>query len=254
MLKEILMVIRGIIFDINGTLTDINTNEWHDDVYRVMSNLLSYQGILLDANVVKNLYFQIMAEQRAARGERHPEFDAVGIFREIMNRCSTDFTRHLSREKLELLPLLLAETHRAASRYRLQIFHGVEETIKNLFSKYRLAIISDAQTAYAVPELNAVGLLGYFDPVIVSGDFGYRKPDRRLFEHALTGMKMKPSEVVCVGNDMYNDVHGAQKFGMKTIFFKSNQGLQKKEGVKPDYIIYDFPELMNALRFFEDGD
>ena len=54
------MNIRGIIFDINGTLTDIQTNEWHDDVYRVLSNLLSYQGILLDPSVVKFHYFQIM--------------------------------------------------------------------------------------------------------------------------------------------------------------------------------------------------
>ena len=115
-----------------------------------------------------------------------------------------------------------------------------------------MAIVSDGQTAYAVPELNAVGLFGYFDPIIVSGDFGYRKPDKRLFESAFTAMKMEPSEVVSVGNDIYNDVHGAQKLGMKTVFFKSNQGLQKKEGVKPDYIIYNFSELLNVLRFFEE--
>lgn len=246
------MIVRGLMFDINGTLADIHTNEWHDDVYRVISNLLSYQGISLGANAVKDLYFQIMGEQRAARGERYPEFDAVGIFREIISRHSTVFTRHLAPGKIEQLPRLLAETHRAASRYRLQPYHGVEDTIKQLFPKYHLAIISDGQTAYAVPELNAIGLFGYFDPVIVSGDFGYRKPDNRLFENALSAMKMEPSEVVFVGNDMYNDVHGAQKLGMKTVFFRSNQGLQEKKGVNPDYIIYDFPELLNALRFFEE--
>ena len=41
------MSIKGVIFDVNGTLIDIHTNEWHDDVYRVVSNLLSYQGCLL---------------------------------------------------------------------------------------------------------------------------------------------------------------------------------------------------------------
>lgn len=246
------MIIRGLIFDVNGTLTDIHTNEWHDDLYRVISNLFSYQGISLGPNAVKDSYFQIMEEQRAARGERHPEFDAVGIFYEIIARHSTDFTRRLPPEKLEQLPRLFAETYRAASRYRLQLYPGVEDTLKQLHLKYKMAIVSDGQTAYAVPELNAVGLLGYFDPVIVSGDSGYRKPDKRLFERALIAMKMGPSEVVCVGNDMYNDVHGAQKLGLKTVFFRSNQGLQKKEGVRPDYIIYNFPELLNALRFFEE--
>ena len=246
------MIVKGIIFDVNGTLTDINTNEWHDDVYRVISNLLSYQGISLNANVVKQFYFEIMKKQRAACAARHPEFDAVGIFREIVTQHSTDFTRALPTEKLEQLPRLLAETHRAASRYWLQPYPGVEDTIRQLQSKYRLAIISDGQTAYAVPELNAVGLAGYFDPIIVSGDFGYRKPDDRLFTAALTAMKMAPSEILFVGNDMYRDVHGAQKLGIRTVFFKSNQGTQEKEGVKPDYIIYSFPEVLNAIRFFED--
>jgi putative hydrolase of the HAD superfamily len=65
-------------------------------------------------------------------------------------------------------------------------------------------------------------------------------------------MKMEPSEVLFVGNDIYRDVYGAQRLGMKTVFCKSNQGTQEKEGVKPDYIIYNFPELLNAIRFFED--
>ena len=64
-------------------------------------------------------------------------------------------------------------------------------------------------------------------------------------------MKLDPLEVVYVGNDMYRDVHGAKKLGMKTVFFKSNQGTQDIDGVKPDYIIYNFPELINAIHFFE---
>ena len=246
------MMVKGIIFDVNGTLCDIRTNEWHDDVYRVLSNLLSYQGIALDPEMVKSLYFQAMKEQRAALSGPHREFDAVGIFRLIISQHATDFTRALPAEKLEQLPLLLAETHRAASRFRLALYPGVEETIRQLHSKYRLAIVSDAQTAYAVPELNAIGLTGYFHPVIVSGDYGYRKPDERLFVAALEAMNMDPCHVLFVGNDMYRDVYGAQRLNIKTVFFQSNQGTQEKEGVKPDYIIYAFPELLAAIRFFEE--
>lgn len=245
------MVIKGIIFDINGTLTDIHTNEWHDDVYRVLSNLFSYQGILLDPAVVKDLYFQIMKEQRAAHGERHAEFNATAIFEQLVAQHATDFTRALPAEKLRQLPLLLAETHRAATRFRLQLYPGVEETIWQLKPHYRLAIVSDGQTAYALPELHAVGMDTHFNPIIVSGDFGYRKPDERLFTSALTAMHMTPAEVLFVGNDMYRDVHGARKLGIKTVFFKSNQGTQEKEGVKPDYVIYNFPELLKAVHFFE---
>ena len=248
------MNIKGIIFDINGTLIDIHTNEWHDDVYRVLSNLLSYQGIALAPNDVKYNFFEIMKEQRAAGGDdRHREFDVIGIFRKIIAEHSTDFTRALPREKYDQLPILLAEVHRAASRFRLQPYPGVEDTIRQLHSKYRLAVISDAQTPYALPELHAAGLSGYFDPIIISGDIGYRKPDLRLFSSALSAMNMDPSEVLHVGNDMYRDIYGAQRLKLKTVFFKSNQGAQEREGVKPDYIIYKFPELLNAIRFFKDS-
>jgi putative hydrolase of the HAD superfamily len=250
--EAILMKFKGIIFDINGTLSDIQTNEWHDDVYRVISNLLSYQGIALDPEVVRYHYFQIMKEQRAACVDRYPEFDAIGIFREIIAQNATDFTHALPAEKIQQLPTILAETHRAASRFRLQPYPGVEETLRQLHPKYRLGIVSDGQTAYAIPELHAVGLSGYFDPVVVSGHFGYRKPDERLFRAALAAMKMEPPEVLFVGNDMYRDVYGARRLGMKTVFFRSNQGTQEREGVRADYIIHAFPELLDAIRFFKD--
>jgi putative hydrolase of the HAD superfamily len=135
---------------------------------------------------------------------------------------------------------VLAETYRAASRFRLQLYPSVMDTLRQLQPKYHLAAITDAQVAYALPELNAVGLSGFYDPIIVSENFGYRKPDDRLFKKVLAGMKMQPSEVLFVGNDMYRDVFGAQKLGIKTVFFKSNQGVQEKVGVQPDYIIYNF--------------
>ena len=32
---------------------------------------------------------------------------------------------------------------------------------------------------------------------------------------------------------------------------RSNQGDQESNGVKADYVVYDFPELINAIKFFE---
>jgi putative hydrolase of the HAD superfamily len=245
------MVIKAIFFDVNGTLTDIRTDEGSDEVYRVVSNLLSYQGIFTGRQKLRALYYEIMEEQKKRAGERHPEFDAVAIFQEIINRLATDYTRSLPGEKLHQLPLLLAETYRAATRQQLKPYPGVEETIRQLHERYPLAVISDGQSAYARAELNAVGLTRYFSPIIVSGDYGYRKPDSRLFANAMAAMNVQASEAVYVGNDMYRDVYGARKVGMKSVFFKSNQGCQEREGVEADYIIYQFPELLNAIRFFE---
>jgi len=74
-----------------------------------------------------------------------------------------------------------------------------------------LAAVSDGQSAYAVPELQAAGLQEYFKPVIVSGDLGFRKPDVRIFEMALSGMGLRPDDVLFIDNDMYRDIYGAQQ-------------------------------------------
>ena len=81
-------------------------------------------------------------------------------------------------------------------------------------ARFPLAVVTDAQSAWARGELHGVGLDGYFDPVVVSGDHGYRKPDRRLFEHALIGLGVA-EHAVYVGNDMHRDIYGARAAGMR---------------------------------------
>ena len=85
----------------------------------------------------------------------------------------------------------------------------------------------------------------------VSGDLGFRKPDVRIFREGLRKLALESHEVIFVGNDMYRDVYGAALAGMKTIFFKSNQGDHSFHGKEPDYIIYDFTELPKAVDFLK---
>ncbi len=245
-------MIKGLIFDVNGTLTDILTNESYEDIYRTLGNFLDYQGVAIAPDELKRLYFEINKRQRRASAEQFPEFDVVAIFREILESHASEYTRSLPSDKLELLPSILAEIFRAASRFKLCLYPGVWEVMNDLRDRYQLAALSDGQTLWAIPELRSVGLLDFFKPVIVSSDLGYRKPDRRMFELALSQMQLSVDEVLFIGNDMYRDVFGARELGIKTVFFKSNQGEQKPSGAEPDYIIYDFRELPEAIRFLSD--
>ena len=93
-------------------------------------------------------------------------------------------------------------------------------------------------------ELHQVGLLGYFDPIVVSGDHGYRKPDRRLFQAAATACRSPPEHVLYVGNDMHRDIYGAREAGMRTVMFNSDQGEKSYRDTVPDHIIGDHRELL----------
>lgn len=244
------MIIKAILFDINGTLIDINTDESNEEIYRGISHILTYQGIFMHRREVRDEYYRIMNLQRKTSKEKYPEFDVVKLFREFINqRLSTQETT--SPEKLKWLPVFLAETYRGISRNRLQLYPGVLDVLSALRPHYKLGVISDAQSAWCLPEMRAVGIDGYFDAVIVSGDYGYRKPDSRLFTAALTQLGVGPENVLFVGNDMFRDVYAAKQQRIKTVFFSSNQGSKQPEGAEPDYIIYQFAEMRQALLFFE---
>jgi putative hydrolase of the HAD superfamily len=244
------MDIRALIFDVNGTLIDIETDEGLEEIYRAIGHFLTYQGIFLHRGEVRDLYFQIMEQQRAKSAETFAEWDAVEVWREFLHNKASDYTRSLSPEKRERLPLFLAELHRGIARKRLRLYPQVQETLDQLCSHYSMAVVSDAQSAYAVPELHAVGLLKYFDPIIVSGDYGYRKPDARLFQKALDALQVRPEQALFLGNDLYHDIFGAQQVGMKAIFVSSNQGNTSNQTISPDYTISRFAELPQAVNYF----
>lgn len=244
------MDIRALLFDVNGTLIDIETDEGLEEIYRAIAHFLLYQGINLHRWEVRDLYFQIMQRQRAASTEKFVEWNAVAVWREFLEKTGSDSTRSLPAEKLAQLPFFLAELHRGIARKRLRPYPQVLETLEQLRSRYPLAVVSDAQSAYATSELRAVELLDYFHPVIISGDYGYRKPDPRLFQKALTTLEVQPEQALYIGNDMYHDIWGAQEVGMKAILVSYNRIDLSSEAISPDYIIYTFAELMQAVNYF----
>src|SRR5580698_6126082 len=241
------MDIRAVAFDVNGTLVRILTDDGDERIFRAAAHFLSYQGIDLHRHELRELYFQIMKEQLRSSPEKYPEFDAIGIWRSIIEDHQTDFTRALPVGRLQQIPLFLAEMARGISRRRLGLYPYVRAVLDVLREHCPLAIVTDAQSTYARGELHKVGLLGYFDPVVVSGDHGYRKPDRRLFQFALDGMNVAPEHTVYVGNDMHRDIFGAREAGLKTVMFDSDQGKKSYRDCVPDYTITDLRELLTIL-------
>lgn len=236
------MPIRGILFDLYGTVVDIETDESMEEIYRGIAHYLTYQEITVHRWEVRDRYYQIMKEQKGACREECPEIDVERIWNAFLEREGVP-----SGAERERLALTLAQMYRGISRKRLQLYPDVREVLDELRPVYRLGLVSDSQPGYALPEMKAVGLDGYFDPVIISARYGFRKPDRRLMEKALDSMKLLPAEVLFVGNDMYRDIYGASRLGIKTIFIDSNQGDKHHEDTTPDYVAHRFADVLKGV-------
>jgi putative hydrolase of the HAD superfamily len=236
------MAIQGILFDLYGTLIDIETDESMEEIYRAIAHYLTFHGINLHRWGVRERYYQIMTQQKEARAEQYPEIDVEAIWDTLLRQEGVDAAPTRRR-----LARVLAQLYRGISRKRLQLYPDVKRTLDELQPACRLALVSDAQPCFALPEIRTVGLAGYFKPIVISARYGFRKPDRRLFEKALAMMKLTPAEVIYVGNDMFRDIHGAQRLGIRSIFIDSNQGERSHADTRPDYIARGFHEVLKAV-------
>jgi len=236
------MAIEGILFDLYGTLIDIETDESLEEIYRGIAHYLTYHGVYLHRWEVRDRYYQIMKQQKEEIGEEYPEIDVEDIWNTFLEQegmKAAPARRDMAR--------ILAQLHRGISRKRLQLYPDVKRVLDDLQPHGRMALISDAQPSYALPEIKAVGLEGYFDPIILSAYYGFRKPDARLFAKSLDILKLTPAEVIYVGNDMYRDIYGASRLGIKTIFVDSNQGAKSYENVIPDYFAPRFEDVLEGV-------
>ncbi|TPG36714.1 HAD family hydrolase [Mycolicibacterium hodleri] len=239
--------VEAVAFDVNGTLVDIRTEEHREDAFRAVGHYLNYQGIHLRRQAIHDMYFARLKQQQRDSPEEFPEFDAVAIWGSIVVDHATDYTHALPPDRIAALPQTLAELYRGVSRHKLKRYPHVRSTLGALCDRYPLAVVSDGQKAYARAELHKVDLTQYFGPIVVSGEHGFRKPDRRLFQYALDAMGVPAEKTVYVGNDMYRDVYGAREMGMRTVMFDSDQGTKVHQDCRPDFTITDHRDLLAIL-------
>jgi putative hydrolase of the HAD superfamily len=243
-MPRIAMEVAAIAFDVNGTLIDIRTEDDREDAFRAVGHFLTYQGIDLRRNDIRDLYFQRLKAQQRHSHEQHPEFDGPAIWKSIVDEFARDYTKALAPQRLAELPLTLAEIYRGVTRRKLKLYPHVRSTLRVLREHFPLAIVSDGQSSYARGELHKVGLSDFFNPIVVSGDHGFRKPDARLFQFALDGVGVPSEKALYVGNDMHRDIFGAREAGMRTVMYESDQGTRYYEGCEPDFRITDFRDLL----------
>lgn len=106
------------------------------------------------------------------------------------------------------------------------------------------------------------GVLDYFDVTIFSDEIGFGKPDKRIFLKAAEMLGLLSSEILHVGDNIENDVRGAQSAGMKTLLFEYEvpsgfreqpsllaltRAYDSNTSIKPDGRIRSLREILNFI-------
>lgn len=114
---------------------------------------------------------------------------------------------------------------------KTNLFPKSHETLSYLNNKYSMHVISNGFKESTEMKIHNNGLGIYFDNVIISEVVGINKPDKAIFEHALSLADAHVSESMMIGDSIEADVRGAQSFGMKAIYFNP-EGKEAPEDVE----------------------
>ena len=77
----------------------------------------------------------------------------------------------------------------------------------------RLGVVSNGDSAQQRRKLQAMGIASYFQHVIISGDLGIAKPDRRIFDAAARLADTRAADCVYVGDHPETDGRAATAAG-----------------------------------------
>jgi len=127
-------------------------------------------------------------------------------------------------------------------------YPDVVPVLKKLNRKYKLAIVTDSPKLQPFTRLAALGILEYFDTIVTFDDTHKHKPDPAPFRMLLKKLKLKPEQVMFVGDSPRRDMPGARAVGMVTVFAKYGLIPREREAHRADYVINSFKDLLSVVR------
>ena len=138
------------------------------------------------------------------------------------------------------------------------VVDGATETLDALKARgLRIGMISNTgrTPGYALRRvLEELGLAPSIDVMVFSNEHGFCKPETSIFEELRRGLDVEYGEMAFIGDNLYVDVHGAQRVGMRGIHFvPEKRGTAVAPAVDhgleivPDATVRDLRELVPVI-------
>ena len=144
----------------------------------------------------------------------------------------------------DLIPVGFEDEYVKLCPTKTNLFPDAHEVLTYLKSKYTMHLISNGFKESTEIKIAGSNISHYFDQIIISEAVGVNKPDKAIFEHALSLAGAVKDESIMIGDSIEADIRGALNFGMDAIYFNPAQ-LSKPDDVPVQ--INNLKELMELL-------
>lgn len=226
---------KNYIFDLYGTLVDINTNENSMTLWKKMQELYAFYGAMYMPGELKKEFFRICSEEEKKLSKfDYPEIKVENVFKKLYSNKGVKMDKNTCR--------LTGQFFRIYSTKYIKLYDGTKEVLECLKQKGKnIYLLSNAQQIFTEYEMKALGIYDYFDGIAFSSDVSCRKPSMSFFAALFDTYKLKKKDSVMIGNDWISDIQGAKNFGIDTVYIHSNISPQETvmENIQANLIIKD---------------
>jgi len=133
------------------------------------------------------------------------------------------------------------------------VYHDTIECLEQVKPQFKLGLITNGAPDLQWKKIHGSKLQPYFQTLVISGEYGFAKPDKRLFIEALNLMACSAANTLMVGDTLKTDIQGAKEIGIRTIWINRDNKQCDNPDLKPDYEIDSLLQLEEVIRH-ADGD
>ncbi len=222
-------MIKGIIFDIDNTLTDfMRTKRAAVDA---AVEMMIDAGLKVEKQKMVDKIFDLYWKEGV---------EDQKIFNKILEN-------EYGEIDMKVLAAGIIGYRRAKAGFQV-LYPNVSRTLIELMRMgIRTTVLSDAPKLEVWLRIAGLGLHHFFDHIITSEDFGVKKPDPKPFLKALEVLGTKPEETLMVGDWAERDIVGAKKLGIQTAWAKYGDTFDTQES-GADYDLDDVLEILDIVR------
>ena len=221
------------IFDLYGTLIDINTDEESQDFWYKLSLFYSFKGALYDAQELKESYRTLVKlNLDNLNNSKYPDFPLENVFYKLYTNKNIIPSDELITDT--------AHFFRISSIKYIKLYDNVIELLELLKKKgKKLYLLSNAQRIFTLYEMKLLGIEKYFDDILFSADYKMCKPDPKFYNTLINNHNLNIKNSIMIGNDPICDIEGASNVGLDSLYLHSNLSPEIKGKLKSTYSIMD---------------
>ncbi len=228
---------KNYLFDLYGTLVDINTNEWKTYLWTKMAELYRFEGADYKPMELKKVYFEQVKKEKQLIEIENPDFTDVDI---RIEKVFADLLRNKGIEPPVMFGEYTAKAFRVISTKYIKLYDGVEDLLDSLRrAGKRVYLLTNAQRWFTAPEIKMLGLEDKFDGIVISSDEYTCKPDKAFYNIILERYSLDPKETIMIGNDCRTDILGSYNAGLDSLYIHTNISPDVTVELKSKFTVMD---------------